>query len=65
MNRSILMVSKVASPSPFTPPPGVVIIHNGNGTAFEHNYMQQMSFVFNAGKRAAAAGQKNVRVRVL
>lgn len=27
-----------------------MIIHNGNGTAFEHSYMQQMSFVFNAGK---------------
>lgn len=27
-----------------------MIIRNGNGTAFEHNYMQQMSFVFNTGK---------------
>lgn len=27
-----------------------MIIHNGNGTAFEHNYTQQMSFVFSTGK---------------
>lgn len=47
MNHSVLVVSSVVSQSPFTP--GVVIIHNGNGTALEHNYMQQMSFVFSTG----------------
>lgn len=27
-----------------------MIIHHGNGTVLEHNYMQQMSFVFYTGK---------------
>lgn len=34
----------------FPSPPSVVIIHNGNATAFEHDYVQQMPSVFNTGK---------------
>ncbi|KAL6039147.1 hypothetical protein STEG23_002680 [Scotinomys teguina] len=60
--ESILVVSNVVPQYPFTP--SVVIIHNGNGTALEHNYMQQMSFVFSTGKGCCCRPEE-CSVRVL
>lgn len=53
----------MVSQSPFTP--GVVIIHHGNGTALEHNYMPQMSFCVPHWKELVAAGRKKVLGREL
>lgn len=63
MNHSVRGVSNVVSQSPFTP--GVVIIHHGNGTALEHNYMPQMSFCVPHWKELVAAGRKKVLGREL
>lgn len=63
MDHSIRGVSNVVSQSPF--PRSVMIIHHGNGTASEHNYMPQMSFCVPHWRGLAAAGRKKVPGREL
>lgn len=53
----------MVSQPPF--PRSVVIIHHGNGTASEHNYVPQMSFCVPHWKELAAAGRKKVPGREL